>query len=144
MFLKRTNDRMTITTVVRIPMTVDMPMKTRLTMVSDRLNISHELQLGLQTPLTGSRKKLSRQIKPPVILLSSLLLFMFWHLETYMRVEYLNSLCYALAFARLLLVCGCSIEHNYGGREHGQYVWQKKMFSCWQKVYSWDSGHSGL
>ena len=53
-----------MTTVVTIPMTVDVPMMTWLTMVSDGLNISHELQLGLQTPLTSSTKKFSWQTNP--------------------------------------------------------------------------------
>lgn len=69
MLLKWTKDKIIITTVVRIPMTVDSPMIALLAVSADWLNISHLLQLGLQRPpSSGSKKKFSWQIKLEVVL----------------------------------------------------------------------------
>lgn len=80
-----------MTTVVSMPMTVDIPMMTVLTVLADWLNISHELQFGLQLPPSlGSKKKSSRQTRVDNTTLSLLSLVLIvlvigriWH-ELYM------------------------------------------------------------
>ena len=65
MFLKWTKDKMMIAIVVRIPMTVAIPITTRLATSADWLNSFQELQLGLQRPagtLVESTKKSLGQV----------------------------------------------------------------------------------
>ena len=56
-FLIRTRERIIIVMVLRIPMTVDIPMIERLAVSADVLNIIQDVHLGLQTP--SLRKKSS-------------------------------------------------------------------------------------
>lgn len=50
MVLKCVKDRVMITIVVSIPMTVEVPMIVRLAISAEKLNIDHELHFGLQLP----------------------------------------------------------------------------------------------
>ena len=73
MFLKWTKDKMMITIVVRIPMTVAIPITTRLATSADWLNSFQELQLGLQRPagmLVESTKKSLGQVVLVLLVLS--------------------------------------------------------------------------